>query len=223
MTTSTKTTDLQIPIEEVKIDDELLFDSKIVQKMTMQGDILRIITLFEVRELKLLYRASVNGFGAKNFHQCCDNKGPTIIIIKSNHNRIFGGFTDIDWTTPEKHKQVMGRGNTFVFTFQKDKFGIRSLHRMKCVQGHYEVSHYPEGGPCFGSNEFLMLHGGQSGQTLPYSISKNKTRKAGSDALYIAGSEFFNVVELEVYSVKSIDDPTDSPKKSRRKKLKTKT
>ena len=36
-------------------------------------------------------------FSAVIFHKKCDNIGPTLIIVKSEHSKIFGGFTDIDW------------------------------------------------------------------------------------------------------------------------------
>ena len=45
---------------------------------------------------ELLYRASRDGWGASNFHSCCDNKGPTVTVVKSG-NYIFGGFTDQSW------------------------------------------------------------------------------------------------------------------------------
>ena len=42
---------------------------------------------------KLLYLASRNGWAASNVHACCDNKGPTLTVIKSG-NYIFGGYTE---------------------------------------------------------------------------------------------------------------------------------
>ncbi len=45
---------------------------------------------------KLLYRASRDGWTAANFHSCCDNKGPTVTVVKSG-NYIFGGYTDHQW------------------------------------------------------------------------------------------------------------------------------
>ena len=44
----------------------------------------------------LLYRASRNGWASSNFHSCCDNKGPTVTVIKSGNN-IFGGYTEQSW------------------------------------------------------------------------------------------------------------------------------
>ena len=44
----------------------------------------------------LLYRASCNGWAASNFHSCCDNKGPTVTVVKSGIY-IFGGYTEKEW------------------------------------------------------------------------------------------------------------------------------
>ena len=46
---------------------------------------------------KLLYRASEHGYTSESFHECCDNKGPTLVIIKSSEGWIFGGYTTRSW------------------------------------------------------------------------------------------------------------------------------
>ncbi len=46
---------------------------------------------------KLIYRASEHEYSAESFHQYCDNKGPTLIIIKSSEGWIFGGYTTQSW------------------------------------------------------------------------------------------------------------------------------
>ena len=46
---------------------------------------------------KLLYRASENGYTAQSFHECCNDKGPTLIVIKSSGGWIFGGYTSQSW------------------------------------------------------------------------------------------------------------------------------
>ena len=50
------------------------------------------------RHLRLLYRASRDGFAAECFHSRCDNNGPTVTIVKSGEY-IFGGFTEQSWTS----------------------------------------------------------------------------------------------------------------------------
>ena len=53
----------------------------------------------------LLYRASRDGWAASNFHSCCDNKGPTVTVIKSGNN-IFGGYTDQSWTGGRSYRDL---------------------------------------------------------------------------------------------------------------------
>ena len=48
----------------------------------------------------LLYRASRNGWAAANFHSFCDNKGPTVTVVKHG-NYIFGGYTEQPWESGE--------------------------------------------------------------------------------------------------------------------------
>ena len=47
---------------------------------------------------KLIYRASEHGYTAKSFHEYCDDKGPTLAIIKSSEGWIFGGYTTQSWS-----------------------------------------------------------------------------------------------------------------------------
>ena len=47
---------------------------------------------------KLLYRASEHEYSAESFHDYCDDKGPTLIVIKSSEGYIFGGYTTQSWS-----------------------------------------------------------------------------------------------------------------------------
>ena len=46
---------------------------------------------------KQCWRASVDGWAASTFHSGCDNKGPTVTIIKVGQY-IFGGYTSASWS-----------------------------------------------------------------------------------------------------------------------------
>ena len=58
----------------------------------------------------LKYRASRNGWAAANFHSCCDNKGPTVTVVKCG-NYILGGYTNQSW---ESHGRTIFEGSTLV-------------------------------------------------------------------------------------------------------------
>ena len=45
----------------------------------------------------LLYSAEADGWSAAKFHEHCDNKGPTLVLIESEHGCIFGGSTSQLW------------------------------------------------------------------------------------------------------------------------------
>ena len=44
----------------------------------------------------LLFQTSANGATPDDFHRCCDNKGPTLVVVKSDQY-IFGGYTSQSW------------------------------------------------------------------------------------------------------------------------------
>ncbi len=56
-------------------------------------------------------------------------------IIKSEHGKIFGAYTDIPWTSSEGSKS--GNGNSFIFSL-RDDFNFVQL---KCLDKSKEVYH----------------------------------------------------------------------------------
>ena len=74
----------------------------------------------EVKELKKLYQATIDGDGAINFHSRCDNIPNTLVLIKSAGNRRFGGFTTAQWSSPSKY-DWKDDPNSFLFSLDKQK------------------------------------------------------------------------------------------------------
>jgi hypothetical protein len=48
-----------------------------------------------------IYQATIDGFGASNFHSKVDGINGTLIVIKSSNGNIFGGFTNVFWNTAQ--------------------------------------------------------------------------------------------------------------------------
>jgi len=40
---------------------------------------------------------SDDGIGTKTFHKCCDDKGPTIILVRANKHYVFGVFCPVSF------------------------------------------------------------------------------------------------------------------------------
>ena len=49
-------------------------------------------------EFKLLIQGSRDGMGLREFHKLCLNKGPTLVIIKSDVGKIIGGYNPESWS-----------------------------------------------------------------------------------------------------------------------------
>ena len=58
---------------------------------------LKPVAQSESSKWKRCWRASVDGWAASTFHSGCDNKGPTVTIIRVGGTYIFGGYTKRSW------------------------------------------------------------------------------------------------------------------------------
>ena len=75
-------------------------------------------------KFELLYKKSRDGNSYKTFHQLCDNKGPTVTIIKSSEGFVIGGYTPLNWDTNSSWKSD---NETFLFSLRKKKF-LKKMH-----------------------------------------------------------------------------------------------
>ena len=55
------------------------------------------------------WRAKTDGWAASTFHSNCDGKGPTVTIIQVG-SYIFGGYTDVSWSSPSKYLFISRAG-----------------------------------------------------------------------------------------------------------------
>ena len=82
----------------LKNPSELLGDTQLVNQ---QYDVYLREWLGSDYQWKVIYRASNNRYTGESFHGYCDDKGPTLIIIKSSGGWIFGGYTTKSWKAGE--------------------------------------------------------------------------------------------------------------------------
>src|SRR5688572_5150231 len=110
--------------------------------------------------VKLLYRASRDGFEAAKFHELCDNKGPTIMISELKESgRLVGGYNTLSWQLYNSSVNSNGSWqltpDSFLFSFtKKEEINSASLARVKINDnGAYNgaVSYDSKYGPAFGS------------------------------------------------------------------------
>eukprot|EP00347_Sterkiella_histriomuscorum_P006156 403353852 len=154
---------------------------------------------YNQKQFKLLYQGSRDGFTAQAFHEKCDGKGATVSFILSEFGQTFGGYTSISWESVNK-----GSSDDHAFIFQLSKQTIHRQYQNKesavesdpkflcqfglindiCIQNDCDKLPY----------SFCYL--GQTYKPILGSIAENIQTKQ-----YLAGKQFFKVIEIEVYAL----------------------
>lgn len=160
--------------------------------------------------LQLIFKMTENGFTAKDFHQYCDNKGPTLILIKTSNNEIIGGFTPLNWEAKrERESKYDELGLTFLFSLTLNKkFDMIKLYTSPAIQN------YGNFGPSFGYDDLYLRTDLREGVSRAYRYcnffyeGKVELIEEKGETLYIGGDKWgngitvdFKVSEFEVYKV----------------------
>ncbi|KAJ5075338.1 pep-cterm sorting domain-containing protein [Anaeramoeba ignava] len=167
-------------------------------------------------KMKKGFSAKKDGFSCKNWHYICDNKGKTLVIIKTEDNFIFGGFTQVGFTNDkskwDESYQDNPNGyiidsNAFIFSLRNDKnnrkpdkFPIR-----KGEENHSMWYNYSGFGPFFGfGSDFQLkskLKNGRSNFGYSYHLPEGIEYRTNEATNYLGGSEKWVVDELETYFI----------------------
>ena len=119
-------------------------DSIILKESKREKELLeKIYEWSGYKRMKLLYRGTRDGKSCKDFHNKCDNKGPTICLYKSDKGYIFGGYAPISW---ESNGGWQKNNDSFIFTLTNiyDK-PIKFPH----VEGQDSLHNNSHDGPTF--------------------------------------------------------------------------
>ena len=84
----------------VQMDSDILDDNEQADFLDLLFDALKQETHVSSRmhmQTLLLHRASEHKFSSKAFHDRCDKKGPTIVVVRNEHNHVYGGYATVSW------------------------------------------------------------------------------------------------------------------------------
>jgi hypothetical protein len=83
-------------------------------------------------EYKLLLRGSRDGFEPKDFRLKCNDKGPTIVLIKlKDSNKIIGGYNPIKWSGSDK---FLNSDDSFIFSFYSNTLDSSTIILSRVVR-----------------------------------------------------------------------------------------
>ena len=111
-----------------------------LQQAKFLFDNIRINGETEVKKVTRIFTASIDGCEAEDFHRHCDERGPTLCLIRSSNNYLAAGFTSIAWTSPIPRYNVFDASAT-VFALTD------TLQVFKTNNPKMAVFHYRERGP----------------------------------------------------------------------------
>jgi hypothetical protein len=197
-----------------KINKTILGETKIIYAkidsiiLSGRDQIKDLITLCDIpinNKWNLIYRASKDGFGANDFHSKCDKQPNTLIIIKSEHGNIFGGYTEQDWTSINNAKTD---NNSYIFSLiNKDNKPLK----LKCPDASRAVYCSTDYGPIFGYGPGIRIHNNSNqnkesisnlGITSGVYKHPNYAENSLEAQSFLAGSRNFKVLEIEAYILK---------------------
>jgi hypothetical protein len=182
----------QLRLNEYSIDP---FKSQIL-KDKQSLDLIKLCEFSLKDKWTLLYRGTLDGFGANAFHSNCYGHKNTLTILKAKGSSyIFGGFTSVNWNSSEYYKSDP---NAFLFSLtnrDNQPCKMRQILTNKSILCH---SIY---GPTFGGGHDIFICDSSntsagSYSKLGHSYQHPQPSQGGS---FLAGSEFFLLSEIEVY------------------------
>ena len=147
----------------------------------------------KIKNLNLIYRATRDGDQINNFYDKCSNIKDIILLIKSDNNAKFGGYTKVGF------KKVNGGelykdNSAFVFSFDKKKIypvkkDLDAIRCCDCCCPQFCNS------TIYLYGQFLSKGGNFVGQV--------KDNYEGFSSKYELnnGSQYFKALEIEVYQI----------------------
>ena len=129
----------------LKINLDNLIDSAIMEKSVfgMVKTAIQKRMNKEIKNLKKLYQATIDGGEPEIFHKKCDNIPNTLVLYKSVGNRRFGGFVSECWRN--SGNDILDK-NCFLFSLDKQKIYYPKNDK------YFKLACYSFDGPGFANN-----------------------------------------------------------------------
>ena len=149
------------------------------------------------QQWSLIYKASRDGFDAAAFHRLCDNHGPTMTIIKSKNNYLFGGYTAAPWTSDGSYKEDR---TAFLFTLTNPHDIPPTKYCLNDARITSTVYRNADYGPTFGGGFDLVVAGGSNANNLSYTnFPHSYIDTTGKGYKTFTGAKNFTTSDIEIY------------------------
>lgn len=162
-------------------------------------------TVLENRNINLVckYRQSQkNKFKASTFHDKCDQIGESLVICRSEDDRIFGGVNFINW---DKSNIESIEKKNFLFSL-KPKMNIFKLK--DGISSKKSMKYREKKGPIFGENDLVIGNNCLKEKTCSSNLGKSFEFSGNPDKSYKIFSkkdEKFSLKAIMIFSIEEFD------------------
>jgi hypothetical protein len=148
-------------------------------------------------QLSKIYKTT-DGWTADQIHAKIDGQAPTITIVKTTKNKIFGGFTTVPWD-----KTSGPKSDTSAFIFSVDLY---SKYPVNPADAGYATRCESGYGPTFGYGAFIRIYSNSNTSNSSYISASSCTypitpKAANGGSALLDGEYNFQVADMEVYKV----------------------
>jgi len=194
------------------LTEKMEVDSKILRAGEKEILINWLPKKYQNRKLKMIFRASKKGFASNAFHAKCDNRAPTLTVVKAKSGNVFGGFTTVPWGMSNSYRM-----DKYAFIFllrkkesrkkkkekapKKKKKGDEPPVKWKVTNNSNAVYHGSAYGPTFGGGFDFYLCSNCDNTGSSYA-NAGSSYACPRDQNLLAGSYNFLVADYEVYELK---------------------
>jgi len=135
-----------------------------------------------------IYVASMDGDSGTDFHDKCDGKGPTVVIVETTTGNVFGGYTSVSWSSQGWKRDP----TSFLFQLRPrlSHFALRNR------DDRYAVYNGGSYGPSFGGGHDLHIASGALSSSNSY--VQGKTYSANGNTLN-DGTKHFQIKDYVVF------------------------
>lgn len=150
----------------------------------------------KIKNIKLLMRATIDGNSSSTFHQKCDNKSFTLVLVITDKNRRFGGFASTAWDQSGNYKTDT---QSFIFSFDNQEVyypkNINSQSAIYCNSSYC---------PAFGNGyDFYIASGCTSNNSSSDNTSSYHYNTQGRKNV-LAMESNFKVLDYEVFQLEFV-------------------
>ena len=178
--------------EENQLEKLKLKSSLILNKDKDEAAIREWINPYKRNKFTLIFRMSRDGAHCSDFHRCCDNKGPTLLLIKTDKNYRFGAYTPLNWVTPSSG-EINDPSDNITFLFSLNK--MKKFTKIPGKNPHTARSQ-KDYGPLLGFGPDLGVNA-----DMRTGWSNNDTYLTNRELHDGGSNDNFNISEMEVFQV----------------------